>query len=780
MSTSLFVNDTFSAMEVPYRLLHADPSIDAAYVLQLDDPHPFPQKWKLSELMPCQDMPDVFRVIPDPTQVNRPVTPSEDDREVRDRRWRRIQQVVANLKVDAPLWERDNFRRFLRTHAATVHSSEKTLLADMRMWWRGGQVLDALLGAYWNCGRVQPDCEGALVVTEKSPNGAVSVVFAPAKGLARGRTPVDGLYGKLAMTEQIRDAIYQVAKKHYLADKTKTIYGATVAVLDDLFSLKDENGEPLRDEKGVAILKPPGQRPTFDQIRYLLRKALPLSKAYIDRNSGADYDNNHAPSTGSVNDDCLGPGDVFEIDATIFDMWLVAKANRAVIIGKPTMYLVVDRHTGLIVGFFILLDPPSWACARQAILSIAQDWEALCKRLGVPYDPKDWPARGVLPNRFFGDRGDMISFASDQVCEGLSTQLTNAPALASRRKPVVEPSFLKETAKLRQDAPGYEPPWNVKKRQAKKYHHDACYTLDEFAAIVLCGIREVNRGERKGQVMSPEEILGGDSASPIETWNRRVAGRMGALARMPLDLMRRRMMHKGIAMVRNDGIEFVSEVDDKGQRTGKPYKGLVYKHPDPKKLGEWHVRASLRGEFPVEVRYNPSLVDQITVIDPNDGRVEHDLVLVTDSQGYLGYSFAEAQYVMAEAAKKGRAAVKQNEAHAVTTRQDIKRITKPAAAAAKVASKGMTAGVRQAGGDAVRDAEARERRAANNALDAEPVQYGNTGVQGTAHEAPTDTSQATDAAPASATTPPAAPSASPSDYDPAIFDELDQPTMDTP
>jgi putative transposase len=780
MSTQLFINDTFEALEVPYRLLHTDPEVDAAYVLQLDDPHPFPQRWKLSELQPCKDMPDIFRVIPDPTRVSAPVTPSTDDCAVRDRRWRRIEPVVSKLKKDASLWERENFRQHLRTHAANVGTSEKTLLADMRMWWRGGQVLDALLGGYWKCGRVEARCKDALVVSEKTPNGVISVVFAPAKEKARGRDPEDGLYGKLALTAELREAIYTVAKKHYLEDKTKTIYGATIAVLDEMFSLKDENGEPLR-EKGIAVLKPPGQRPTFDQIRYFLRKALPVSKAFIERNSNADYDNNHAPSTGSVNDDCLGPADVFEIDATVFDIWLVARANRAVIIGKPTMYLVVDRHTGLIVGFYITLDPPSWAGARQAILSIGQDWEALCNRLGVAYDPRDYPARMVLPNRFFADRGDMISFASDQICEGLSTQVTNAPALASRKKPVVEPSFLKESAKLRQDAAAYEPPWNVKKRQAKKYHKDACYTLDEFAALALIGMREVNRGERMGQVLTPEEILGNASASPIETWNRRVASRMGALARMPVELMRRRMMHKGVAMVRNDGIEFVSAVNDKGERAGFAYKGLVYKHPDPKVLGEWHVRASLRGEFEVKVRYNPSLVDQITVVDKFDSRIEYDLVLVTHSQGYAGYSFAEAEFVMKEAAKKGRAAAKLNEAHAVTTRQDINRVTKPAAAAAKAASQGMTPGMRQAGGDAVRDAEAQERRAANNSFNAEPVQYGHRSPEEAAAEpSAASTTQREHVTTEEAATPASSsvPADAVTDFDPAIFADLFSPESD--
>jgi hypothetical protein len=257
---------------------------------------------------------------------------------------------------------------------------------------------------------------------------------------------------------------------------------------------------------------------------------------------------------------------------------------------------------------------------------------------------------------------------------------------------------------------------------------------------------------------------------------------MGALARMPIELMRRRMMHKGVAMVRNDGIEFVSAVDDKGERTGFTYKGLVYKHPDPKALGEWHVRASLRGEFDVKVRYNPSLVDQITIIDKYDSRVEYDLVLVTDSQGYAGYSFAEAEFVMKEAAKKGRAAAKLNEAHAVTTRQDINRVTKPAAAAAKAASQGMTPGMRQAGGDAVRDAEAQERRAANNAFNAEPVQYGHQTVQdGTAEPSPVSTTQPEPRTPEEAATPASfpVPAAAVTDFDPAIYADLFSPESDT-
>jgi len=765
MTTTLLINDVFEAMGVRYRLLHVDEANKAAYVIQLDAPNPLPEKWPIEGLAISADMPDVMRVVPDPYAQNRPSISSPGDIATGSRRYNRLQGLVhfQDGKPHPDLWDPEKRRLLLAAHARKVHAAEKTLMRDLRRWWLRGQTLDALQGEYFKCGRIDGTTAGALVCEEKSRNGLVKVVFAPAKHLARGRTPKDGTHGKLALPAELRAAILEVAKKHYLADKSRSVHGTTVAVLDELFSLRDENGTPLRDENGAAVLKEPGQRPTFDQIRYLLRKALPLSKAFVARNDAAEYQNNHSPATGSVLDDCLGPGDVFEIDATVFDMWVVARANRAVIIGKPTLYLIVDRGSRLIVGFYLSLEPPAWSEARQAVLSIAGDWEALCKRLGVTYDPRDWPARGVMPNRFFGDRGDMIAYASDVLCDGVAIQVTNAPALYSRGKPLVESGFICVSTPLRQDAPGYEPPKNAFKRRAKKYHKDACLTLDELAADLLRIVIKHNRTQKLGYQQSPEEILANESVSPIAIWNRQVAQRIGSVARMPVELLRRKLMPVGRATVHNDGVEF---------------EGLLYKATD-RSLGEWHARASLRGSFPVNVSYNPSLVDNITVQDPFDDTKRYDLVLTTTSEAYAGYSYAEVKFVMKQRGAKDRAAVKTNEAHAVALRQDMHNASSVAAAETGLAAKGMTPGVRRSGGDEVREREAQERRRKVNDLHAPDLQYGPPGADSDITRLPAE--EPAEAAAPAPTPPDSEPSSDHhptpsapvhSDTDPSLLDDL--------
>lgn len=426
-----------------------------------------------------------------------------------------------------------------------------------------------------------------------------------------------------------------------------------------------------------------------------------------------------------------------------------AKANRAVLLGKATMYLVIDRDSRLIVGFYLTLDPPSWSGAEQAILSIGCDWEALCKRLNVPYRASDHPAAGAQPNRFFADRGgDVVYYASNAICDGLTVQVTNAPALLSRRKSIVESGHRVVPVPMKQDAPGYEPPKNALKRRAKKYHRDGCYTLDELARVVLRSIIRHNRRELKGYRQSPEEILSGASVSPIAIWNRKVGERMGSVARLPIELMRRKMMPRDTAVVKNTGIHF---------------RGLSYKFDaaEDAALKEWFARASFRSSFDVRVTYHPDSVDTIWAHDPEDDRKQYKLVLTTKSDNFAGYSFAELKYVMEVLRDKQLAADATNETHDVAASQDTKEMSKQPLAEARAAAKGMTPGTRRSNSDEYSKAEAAERRAAVNSADNGGVQYGSLGAA-TDRPAP---AAATASEPAAEPEPPAAATTQATDRD---------------
>ncbi len=50
-----------------------------------------------------------------------------------------------------------------------------------------------------------------------------------------------------------------------------------------------------------------------------------------------------------------GPGSRYEIDATIADVYLLS-ADRQRVIGRPTLYVVVDVFSRMVAGFYIGLE----------------------------------------------------------------------------------------------------------------------------------------------------------------------------------------------------------------------------------------------------------------------------------------------------------------------------------------------------------------------------------------------------------------------------------------
>ena len=108
---------------------------------------------------------------------------------------------------------------------------------------------------------------------------------------------------------------------------------------------------------------------------------------------------------------------------------LVHPDDRSKIVGKACLYMVRDRKSNLVVGFYVGFEEASWLAAQQAIVSITEDKQALCQRYGVVYDPVDWPAHRVMPKEFVADRGtEMLSNESARMVEGLELTLTNLPA----------------------------------------------------------------------------------------------------------------------------------------------------------------------------------------------------------------------------------------------------------------------------------------------------------------------------------------------------------------
>lgn len=653
----LYKNDVFEIPASNYRgrLLAANPATDEAWIIDLDDAKAWPRKKPLSQLLAMEEE---GRLI----VIDAPVTPSVRASRAAlscgDAAWQRIAVLVSNPAIFQP----NERNRLIRDRAQSIKCSHQTLYSALRKFWQGGQTRDAVLPAFHKRGG-KDDYETA----------------------GKGRKSTISGHDIFQVEEKDVKSIEQAIRTHFLGSDVPTMSSAYQRCLEDHYSYVDGNG--------VRYILPLGDRPTIRQFKRVLKKMFNLETVIRKKKSDKEFEQNHRARLGSMDQDCLGVGHIYEIDATIADVFLVFSRDRSRIIGKPTLYLIYDRRSRLVVGFYVGLEAPSWPAAMEAILSIAQNKASLCGRYGVEYNPADWPADGVFPQEFLGDRGEMASKNSSLLVAGLDITVVNAPALRPDLKGTVECGFKLLQRSMSDVVPGYEPPENVHKRRAKAYSNDACLTLDEFTSLILANIIAHNRKVMPNFPVSAQMLSQGKPAIPREIWENEVASRMGLLSRFSEDHVRFALLPQGQATVSRDGIYF---------------DGCYYSCPEAIEQ-KWFVKAG-KGKFRVDISYDRRLVDNIFIHVVGDPSRHFVGTLLEKSRDYAGLSFAEVQVYEALRTKMRS----ESEQNSRQVKSDFHAHSDPIVAAAKkktqLVSKGKSRTARKADIAEDRFEERRARR----------------------------------------------------------------------
>jgi putative transposase len=180
-----------------------------------------------------------------------------------------------------------------------------------------------------------------------------------------------------------------------------------------------------------------GRRPepvTARQFRYYVDGSLRVSDD-LARNMRTHQRN--PGYLGSVR--AAGPGEVYEIDATGGRLHLVSSSDPPVNVGKPTIYLLIDRWSRFVVSAYISLRAPSYEEVRHALLIAFTPREARFNRMGVNVNDARWPI-GRMPAVICPDRGaDFMSESMEQsVVLDLRIDLTPLPPLCPDGKAIVE------------------------------------------------------------------------------------------------------------------------------------------------------------------------------------------------------------------------------------------------------------------------------------------------------------------------------------------------------
>ena len=569
------------------------------HVLGMLDPKALPRQWRLADLKDGLATGRYERLPVSALPVVIPVS-SEDEgdpsRKLAAWRWRLIEPLANDPNV---------FWRHLRGPLVAARSkatgaSKQTIMACLRLYWRGGMSRDALLPEFRKCG--------------------ISSVSTSA-GKVRGANTTRRLYEKFHFSDADKQKVLRLATREYNKGKTRT--GVTIyrRVILSLYTFSDADGKTTQ--------RPLGERPSYAQVMYLLGTTLTLEKTLRRKHGDDKFENDFRPKTGSARVYAGGVGQYFEIDSTITDIWLCAESDAATVIGKATLYLIVDRFSRLIVGFYLTLDKPSWATAMEAMLSVVADKRELCERWGFDYLEEDWPAHGIWPAFWVADRGtEFICHASDAVVEGVEGGLINAPPRRPVFKGGVECAFKLSHVQLKDTVGGYTPPADFGKRQTSDHKSEATRTLRSLGNEILHFIRFNNHRVHKGIKLPAEDVYLKFQPIPAKIWKTDYEDRAGGLSKFSEDYMRFKLLPKAKATVTKRGILF---------------NGVLYQ-PERRFKDDWLLRAT-RGTFEVDATYERRLIDAIYLHDDKDPTRWMTVHLSEQFISYAGLSWAEMESI---------------------------------------------------------------------------------------------------------------------------------------
>ena len=578
-----------------------------------------------------------------------------------ERAWKAIEQLVENPDI----FDRDKRNKLLEKQAKEQPQlgTAKTLLRYLRAFWQGGQTQDALLGSYDKSGR--PDVVGTG---------------------GRGRKAEDSK-GNYQLKETDLVSMRDVLETFYLVKgKRRTVTASLQELHERHYTYADGNNK--------SCLLPQTECPSYRQLDYFLKQNYPLEERLRRRLGDKEFEQNHRSTEGSIQLDCHGIGHMYEFDATIADVILVSSADAAALVGKPTLYLIIDRASRMIVGWYVGFENASYDPAMHAILSLGQDKEALCRDLGIEYDPADWVAHGILPESFLADQGELTSKKARRIARAIRATLMNVPGLRPDWKPLVECGFAMVHQIIAPHTPAYMPDADNRRRRATKHDKDAALNLKRFTALIVKAIITHNKTMQTGFPLSISQVAEGIPPIPRELYAHGLHRRMGKLDKMDFERVRAELMPRDSATITEDGLRF---------------RKLFYDCPEATKRG-WLVEGR-RKRKPLEVAYDYRLIDEIIVYSPDGSGESFVAKLTKDSGQFKGMAFADVQRHFDNVAKLIAPASETKRQARYEYNQFSKPIIEESVAEMKAATQGRSRSSRKRDTAEARESElGRERR----------------------------------------------------------------------
>lgn len=397
---------------------------------------------------------------------------------------------------------------------------------------------------------------------------------------------------ELASSAPAHEVVDNITKAYqsYIKAQGMSWKSAYYEMLIKLYELPD--GAVPIDAHSEVLLSPAliqkYRLPTWNQFRYRCRKL-----QAEDRPASDDLPRGER---GKATDNIPGPG-FFEIDATHFQIQLVSRVTTSKLVGRPSVYLIVDIYSGVIAGYALTLENPSWAVAALALYNTFSDKGPIFERLGLPFQSADWPCQ-QLPNMLRADRAELVSnMGQDFPASGVRVEVT--PSFTAIAKGSVEGknSETKHSHKGRFNLPGLFNKY--RKRREPDGKKNAALNLLLFERILVEIIMDLNRRAVKPSRLPPDALQETSRvASRVGFYEWALTARPGFTRTMGPNFVYEHLLTTGTGSVATGGIKFHGEVFNCDWLREKGY-----------------LTAALNGSYEIGVSYNPLFAGEVFFYD---------------------------------------------------------------------------------------------------------------------------------------------------------------------
>lgn len=544
----------------------------------------------------------------------------------RDKAW----EIIKSLVEEEPyIYISQQRRGLILELSKNTKTSESTINRYLKRYWCRGKNKNALIPEFKNSGGRGKEKRAS-------------------EGIKRGRPRKNSkLLGiGINVDDNIKRVFKLAVNKYYNTSSKNSLTIAYQLMIKEYFRNIENKNDILSNQ----------EIPTYEQFKYWFYKNRNYKKEVVSRFGSKKYEQKHRAILGKTNNDVLGPGSLYQIDATIADVYVVSEFNRNWIIGRPVMYMVLDSFSRMIVGFYVGLEGPSFIGAAMALASVVEDKVKLCKEYDIEITQEEWPVNN-LPDHIIADRGEMEGKNIESLVQALGIGIKVTPPFRADWKGCVEQNFRVLNTHTKPFLVG-KVDGNFKERGDKDYRLDAKLTIKEFTKIIIKTILYHNnshilREYDRSQFQIEDDV----KAVPIELWNWGIENISGRLKSLPREIVLLNLMPTGSATVTSKGIRF---------------NGAYYASKES--LGEhWFEKARNSGSWKINISYDLRKMDYI-YIKKDNGRDFEKCFLLEHQNKYKNKSFNDVQYLISRE-KLDVNLMKESELQAkVTLIDDIERI----------------------------------------------------------------------------------------------------------